>query len=38
LADTDKGKLLEGTSIKAIYPFTLSLSEFLTLYEEGDEK
>lgn len=36
LADTDKGKLLEGTSIKAIYPFTLSLTEFMSLYEEEE--
>lgn len=38
LADTDKGKLLEGTSIKAIYPFTLSLNEFMTLYHEEDDQ
>ena len=36
LSDTDKGRLLEGTYIKAIYPFTLSLGEFMDLYEEGD--
>ncbi|HRX45797.1 MAG TPA: hypothetical protein P5091_07135 [Acholeplasmataceae bacterium] len=36
LSDTDKGKLLEGTYIKAIYPFTLSLAEFMDQYEEGD--
>lgn len=34
LSDTDKGKLLEGTSIKAIYPFNLSYSEFMDLNEE----
>ena len=38
LADTDKGKLLEGTSIKAIYPFTLSLSEFMHLYHEEENQ
>ncbi|MDX9691377.1 MAG: NAD-binding protein [Acholeplasmataceae bacterium] len=38
LADTDKGRLLEGTSIQAIYPFTLSLEEFMKLSEEGEEK
>lgn len=38
LADTDKGKLLEGTSIKAIYPFTLSLNEFMNLYDEEEDK
>ena len=38
LADTDKGRLLEGTYIKAIYPFTLSLNEFLTLNDEEEEK
>lgn len=37
LADTDKGKLLEGTNIKAIYPFNLSLSEFEDL-NEGEEE
>jgi trk system potassium uptake protein len=37
LADTDKGRLLEGTYIKAIYPFTLSLNEFMTLNEEEDD-
>jgi trk system potassium uptake protein len=38
LADTDKGELLEGTSIKAIYPFTLSLGEFMELYSEEEDK
>lgn len=37
LADTEKGRLLEGTYIKAIYPFTLSLNEFMTLNEEEDD-
>jgi trk system potassium uptake protein TrkA len=36
LSDTDKGRLLEGTYIKAIYPFTLSLGEFMDQYEEGE--
>lgn len=36
LADTDKGRLLEGTYIKAIYPFTLSLNEFMNLNSEED--
>lgn len=36
LADTDKGKLIEDTSIKAIYPFTLSLNEFIHLHDEED--
>lgn len=36
LSDTDKGRLLEGTYIKAIYPFTLSLGEFMEMYDEGD--
>ncbi|MDY0074446.1 MAG: NAD-binding protein [Acholeplasmataceae bacterium] len=36
LSDTDKGRLLEGTYIKAIYPFTLSLSEFMDQYQDGD--
>ncbi|BCR36287.1 potassium channel family protein [Mariniplasma anaerobium] len=34
LSDTDKGKLLEGTMIKAIYPFNLSYSEFMDLNDE----
>ena len=38
LADTDKGVLLEGTYIKAIYPFTLSLQEFITLKKEEATK
>jgi len=38
LADTDKGVLLEGTYIKAIYPFTLSLQEFITLNKEEATK
>lgn len=38
LADTDKGTLLEGTYIKAIYPFTLSLQEFMKLNKEEATK
>jgi trk system potassium uptake protein TrkA len=34
LSDTDKGKLLDGTMIKAIYPFNLSYSEFMDLNDE----
>ncbi|PKK94004.1 MAG: potassium transporter TrkA [Tenericutes bacterium HGW-Tenericutes-6] len=37
LSDTDKGRLLEGTYIKAIYPFLLSLNEFMTLNEEEED-
>jgi trk system potassium uptake protein len=37
LADTDKGRLLEGTYIKAIYPFTLSFHEFQTLNDEEEQ-
>lgn len=36
LSDTDKGKLLDGTSIKAIYPFNLSYSEFMDLNDEEE--
>ena len=36
LSDTDKGKLLDGTTIKAIYPFNLSYSEFMDL-NDGEE-
>ena len=38
LSDTDKGKLLDGTTIKAIYPFNLSYSEFMDLKDEEDEQ
>ncbi len=38
ISDNDKGKLLEGTNIKPIYPFTLSLSEFNDLNESEDEE
>ncbi|MBE0700372.1 MAG: NAD-binding protein [Acholeplasmataceae bacterium] len=38
LSDTDKGQLLEGTNIQPIYPFTLSLNEFLILYHGGRER
>jgi trk system potassium uptake protein len=37
LSDTDKGKLLDGTNIKAIYPFNLSYTEFMDL-NDGEEK
>lgn len=36
LFDVTKGKLIEGTRIKPIYPFNLSLDAFLDL--EGDNK
>ncbi|QWB95583.1 NAD-binding protein [Mycoplasmatota bacterium] len=38
ISDTDKGKLLEGTNIKAIYPFNLSLIEFNALNESEEEE
>lgn len=38
LSDTDKGKLLEGTNIKAIYPFNLSYSEFMDLNDGEEDK
>jgi trk system potassium uptake protein len=34
LSDTDKGRLIEGTTIKAIFPFNLSLEEFMRLQQE----
>jgi trk system potassium uptake protein TrkA len=37
LEDTDKGKLLEGTAIRAIYPFKLSFNEFLEMSKEEEE-
>lgn len=36
LSDTDKGRLIEGTTIKAIYPFNLSIEEFMRL-NKGEE-
>jgi trk system potassium uptake protein len=36
LNDSDKGALLEGTSVKVIYPFKLSLQEFTRLNDGGD--
>lgn len=37
LEDTDKGKLLEGTAIRAIYPFKLSFNEFIEM-SKGEEQ
>jgi len=34
LSDCDKGKLIENTSIRAIYPFLLSINEFQFLDKE----
>ena len=36
LSDTDKGRLIEGTTIKAIFPFNLSLDEFMRLTKEDN--
>ena len=36
LNDNDKGRLLEGTYIKAIYPFNLSFNEFLSFIDQED--
>lgn len=36
LSDADKSKLLDGTPIKAIYPFLLSLDDFMSKYEGGN--
>ena len=33
-SDNDKGKLIVNTTIKAIYPFILSIDEFMTMREE----
>ena len=33
LSDADKAKLLDGTPIKAIYPFLLSLDDFMEKFE-----
>lgn len=38
ISDTDKGKLLSGTNIKAIYPFNLSLDAFHDLNESEEEE
>jgi trk system potassium uptake protein TrkA len=32
-SDTDKGKLIQNTSIRAIYPFILSIDEFMKMLE-----
>ncbi len=32
-SDTDKGKLIENTTIRAIYPFILSIEEFMSMRE-----
>lgn len=37
LSDIEKGKLLEGTTIKAIYPFNLSFNEFIELNDKEEE-
>lgn len=37
LSDTDKAKLLKGTPIKAIYPFLLSLDDFMEKYKGDDQ-
>lgn len=37
LNDTDKGQLLEGTDIEPIFPFNLSIHEFLRIYNGGDK-
>lgn len=36
-SDTDKGQLIEKTTIKAIYPFILSINEFIKLKNLGDQ-
>jgi trk system potassium uptake protein len=36
LNDSDKGALLEGTNIQAIFPFILSLNEFIRLNKGGE--
>jgi trk system potassium uptake protein len=33
-SDNDKGKLIVNTTIKAIYPFILSIDEFMTMRKE----
>lgn len=37
-SDTDKGKLIESTTIKAIYPFILSIDEFMTMRKESSHE
>jgi trk system potassium uptake protein len=37
-SDTDKGKLIENTTIKAIYPFILSLDQFMHLRGESQHE
>ncbi|MCF7932067.1 MAG: NAD-binding protein [Acholeplasmataceae bacterium] len=38
LADTDKGELLVGTRITPIYPFTLSLNQYLSMNGGGEDR
>lgn len=38
LSDNDKGELLEGTRITAIYPFSLSLNQYLMMNNGGEDK
>jgi len=38
LSDIDKGKLLEGTTIKPIFPFSLSFTEFMSSYNQEEKK
>lgn len=38
LSDSDKGKLIENTTIKAIYPFNLSLDYFFKAKESGPDE
>ena len=35
-SDTDKGKLIENTTIQAIYPFILSFDDFMRKRKSGD--
>lgn len=38
LSDIDKGYLLEGTTIKPIFPFSLSFTEFMSSYNQEEKK
>lgn len=35
LSDTEKGKLIKNTTIQAIYPFILSIDEFMNMRKEN---
>jgi trk system potassium uptake protein TrkA len=37
-SDTDKGKLIQNTTIKAIYPFILSINDFMQMRKDSQHE